>query len=439
MEFPCVTVSTGGSVGAAVNGDLATHMNELCAVFQVDNTQQLAYKTIVSEVMQNKLMWHAHEGDIGDPSVPVPVWWTTFVSDAVRSILLSGYFVYRGIGKRAGVCVCVVADPSEVWVKWDTNTHTYTPSCSKYRWRIGLVEAPLKHTASHSPIGHLSSAAIRAQVPTAALAEVVHNWMQRDRLNSVPAVFTKVSDELKQQNGSDRAWFRNVNSNDAMSTRAQDIDMNFHTLVHRRAETIQQLDAITNQARSRNGQTRTPVGATAFASPDDTEHAEHIVSDGRDFVERKSLASMADAKLQMDEMRHAVLFAFGVPPQALGKNINSERIASSNRLTEMALTTYTSFIKLLRSRIGAAIKTNTSTPNGGFVDFSCCLTNYEFENVQHFLVDSAIAPMISRTFDIPVGIIDTDKIIQARGEEHSGKRARTEVETAALKRAKATS
>jgi len=459
MEFPQVTVSVGGPGGpdgVPNSGPDSVRaqkkMRELCVVFQVDPTQQLAYKTIVSEVMRNKLMWHTGSSDLGDPGVPVPVWWTTFVSDAVRSILLSGYFVYRKVGERAGVPVCVVADPADLWVRWHAKTNQYVVSCTRHKWRVGMVEPPLKSLPSKRVLADLSSSALRAEVPTLALRAIVDNWLQRDRFNSAPAVFTKVSDELKQQNGSDRQWFRNVNATDAMSTRAQDIDANFHTLVHRRAETIEQLDALTNKARARNtGSELTSVGSTAFAPKDAADHAEHIISDGRDFVERRALTSMADAKMQMDELRHAILFAFGVPPQALGKNINSERIASSNRLTEMALTTYTSFINLLRSRIGEAIRVNTATPKGGFLDFSCCLTHYELDNVQHFLVDSALAPMLSRTFDIPLSLIDTHKVVavlqaeldggggggqQAAGRT-SGKRARTEVQSAALKRAKA--
>ena len=77
MEFPDITVSVGADTGGSNDDTFATErMRGLCTVFQVDPTQQLAYKTIVSEVMRNRLMWHTGD-DLGDPEVPVPVWWTT--------------------------------------------------------------------------------------------------------------------------------------------------------------------------------------------------------------------------------------------------------------------------------------------------------------------------------------------------------------------------
>jgi hypothetical protein len=438
IDFPAVSVSVGGGGGGS-----AARMHELGELFQVDPTQQLAFKTIVSEVMRKKLMWHTRgSSSMGDATVPVPVWWTDFVADAVRAILLSGCFVYRRVAPRAGVPVCVVGDPSEVSVYWDSKKERYAVTCKKHAWKVGMVEPPLKRAQSkQGDTANVCAAAVRAYRSTVLLARATDNWTKRDALNSAPAVFTKVSDELKHQNGSDRQWFRNVNASDAMSTRAQDIDVNFHTLVHRRAETIQHLDALTNKARARSGAGLTQVGASQLEPPQKVDHSEHIVSDGRDFVERRSLSSLPDAKMHTDELRHAILFAFGVPPQALGKNINSERLASSNRLTEMALTTYTSFITLLRTRIGDAIVESTTTPDGSFVDFACCLSHYELENVQQYLKNSVVTTMLSRTFDIPASFIDASKVAALAGEQQDDggnrKRARTDIEQAALKRAKA--
>ena len=88
------------------------------------------------------------------------------------------------------------------------------------------------------------------------------------------------------------------------------------------------------------------------------------------------------------------------PPQALGRNINSERIAASNRLTEMAITTYTSFINLLRVRIGEAMKAETIDA-GRYVGFSICLAQYELERLQPYLKDTICKKMIARCYEIP--------------------------------------
>ena len=55
-------------------------------------------------------------------------------------------------------------------------------------------------------------------------------------MNSKPAVFTTISAELANQNGSQRQWFKNVTNPDVLQTRAVDVDSSFSTLVHKRAE-----------------------------------------------------------------------------------------------------------------------------------------------------------------------------------------------------------
>lgn len=437
-----------GPTAAALLGDGAADnrfLHDLANTFHTDPTQQLAYRTIVSEVLRSPLLWHGPAASVGDESVPVPDWWINFVGDAVRSILLTGYFVYRHVGSRAGVPVCVVADPCVVTVHWCTKKNDYYTSCTKHKWWLGMVEAPNK---VHCTIGgherRLNSAASRAANATRHLNTLMKNWVARDSLNSSPGVFTSVSDELKQQNGSDRQWFRNVGA-DTMNTRAQDIDVNFHTLVHRRAETVAKLDELTNMSRQRQSTGElTHVGETKTLMPPPLTHQEHIVSDGRVFTERRPLNSQSDSQLLLDELKHTVLFAFGVPPQALGKNINSERMASSNRLTEMAINTYVSFIKLLRTRIGEEIRRQTTTPSASYIDFSVCLTQYELENVQPLLKTDIALHMISRTFDVPVHFLDQSRVRSAQlaaFNDHPSvrpdKRPRTDEESTAVLRKKA--
>lgn len=383
-------------------------------MFQDDCNQQLAYKTIVSEVLRCRLAWHVASAETADDSIPVPDWWSTFVTDAIRSILINGNFIYRRCGERVGVPVCVVADPASVYTVWCRKTCKYVSSCRKHRWMVGLVEPPRRGTGTHESAMLVNSASKRAERPTRQLSRVMANWVVRDKANSSSTVYTAISDDIRQQNGSDRQWFRNVNSGDTINTRVNDIDTGFHTLVHRRAETIEKLDSITNLARSRSsaanaGLTRVGEVSKAACGPSHT-HQEHMVSDGRVYTEARQLSSMADSKMMIDELKHSILFAFGVPPQALGQNINSERIASSNRLTEMAITTYTSFINLLRARIGEALRSQTETASGSYIGFSVCLAQYELDKLQPYLKTSICRKMIARTHQIPESFLDAAKI-----------------------------
>jgi hypothetical protein len=416
--------STGGLIPwDELNADTShvhAKLEELMCLFDEDPNQQLAFKTIVSEVLRCKLAWHVAQSETAQDAIPVPDWWATFVTDAIRSILINGNFIYRRCGTRAGVPVCIVADPVSVFVTWCDKTNRYIPSCKKHRWKIGLVEPPHRGSASREPCFLLNSAAIRANAATLQLKTIIENWVARDMTNSSNSIYTAVSDDLRNQNGSDRQWFRNVNTTDHMPTRSSDIDTNFNTLVHRRAQTIQQLDAITHEARTRSTpQAQRHVGSLTITTPDKpAAHKEHIVSDGRVYTEARQLGSMADSKMIIDELKHSILFAFGVPPQALGRNINSERIAASNRLTEMAITTYTSFINLLRVRLGDAIKSETLSETASYIGFSVCLAQYELERLQPYLKDTICKKMIARCYEIPESFLDSKKIRAVIEAEH---------------------
>tara|TARA_B100000768_G_C11283983_1_gene380644 strand:+ start:1569 stop:2957 length:1389 start_codon:yes stop_codon:yes gene_type:complete len=398
-----------------------TRLRALKDLFEDDPNQQLAFKTIVSEVQRCKLAWHDESKDVADDGTCVPDWWSTFVTDAIRSILINGNFIYRRCATRASLPVCIVADPVSVYTRWCEKSCTYVASCKRHRWQVGLVEPPGRGCGPHQRSLLINSAAVRAFTATRQLRGIIDNWVRRDNANSDNAIFTSVSDDLRNQNGSDRQWFREVTSSDHMPTRASDIDTNFATLVHRRAQTIEKLDAITHDARGRNASSsgaRNPVGGTDITQKHQASaHTEHIVSDGRVYTEARQLGSMADSKLLIDELKHSILFSFGVPPQALGRNINSERIAASNRLTEMAITTYTSFINLLRVRIGEAMKSQTIDA-GRYVGFSICLAQYELERLQPYLKDTICKKMIARCYEIPESFLDSKKIRATIEAEH---------------------
>ena len=392
-------------------------VSELCDVFDSSPVQQLAYRTVLSEVMRHPLAWHVPNSEAGlcDMTIPVPRWWRIFVADAIRSILITGCFVYRRVTRRAGVSFCIVGDPLEVGVLWCSKSSRYRATCSDHRWRVVIYEAP------HRIAGRFSSGAMRALVATRRLEQCYANWCRRDASNSRSSVYTTVSSDVQKQNGSDRQWFRNVVSGDGLPSRAPDIDANFHTLVNRRAETIEKLDALTSLYRQRTSALGSGAGSGRSGCvpgsgmlPEnnvdgEAEHQEHIISDGRVFTEARSLSSLADSKLFIDELKFQILQAFSVPPQALGQNINSERIAASNRLTEMALTTYTAYISELRSLIAESIREETQVESGSYVSFALRLPQYELEKLQPFLRDSVSAEMVSRTYSVPVGILDPSK------------------------------
>lgn len=429
---------------------MADEVHRLEALFDASGTQQLAYHTILGQVAKHRLAWHSKEGKPID-DVPVPRWWHTFVADTVRAGLIQGVAFYKAYTRR-GQVVCEVARATHVQPKWDDRKKAFVPS--KPGWKMLVFESPLhEHHALKSASVRLRSACLRARAATLRLQSLQANWTARDSTNSVPAVFTTISEALTNQNGSERQWFRNVVNPDVLQTRAVDVDSTFSSLVHKRADTIRQLDAMTSLRRTREpsaddaseGLGKRPAASAAQK----LKHREHIVSDGRAYTEARPLLSLPDTKIMMDELSHNVFFSFGVPPQVLGKNINSERLASSNRLTEMAITAFDILVRQTRQVIGEALRELTETPQGSHLAFSIVLGQHELEALMPVLKTDKAVSLIARCYDIPVEFVDkrrvSDMQCEALGADAQpgqtgrpgNKKPRTEQETVAVMRKKA--
>ena len=243
----------------------------------------------------------------------------------------------------------------------------------------------------------ITSGAARARASSRRIAALDAKWDARDDFNSVPTIYTSIIDKLKSQNGSAAQWFANVNSGDVVQTRAQDIDSNFSNLVAQRASTIKQLDSITAMVRQSKatsklgGKPQTASGAN---------HDEHSVSDGRAFAESRHLVAAADSFQTRESLVSSVLFSFGVPPQVIGKNINSERLASSNRLTERAIVGFRSLVTRVREILESVMRESTTTPKGRYIGYSVVLHTYELNELMPVLHDDAIVQMAPATIGL---------------------------------------
>lgn len=415
---------------------LVRQILELSETFNRSPTQQLAFHTIISQVKRHRLMWHSKTGSVL-PDVDVPQWWHTFISDAVRAIVITGCCFYR-IYTRGEVTTAVVAHPCHVLPRWNAQSKRW--EASERGWHCLLFEAPLKGPWQTQTIAVLRSSCIRAYEATLRLESLQHNWTKRDGLNSNPTVYTTVSSELTQQNGSKRQWFRNVDTA-TLQTHGTNIDSSFASLVHKRADTIRQLDAATTVRRERQNQSKHARDSPGElpCDPEPVEHTEHIISDGNTYTEARALSSLPDTKTILDDLTHQIFFAFGVPPQALGKNINSERLASSNRLVEIALTGFILQIEDLRRQLQTALRTATETPKGAYLGFALVLEQHELNSLLPVLTTRAARDMISRTFRVPASFIDPERVArqQDMARDTPAKRPRTEEESVAVLRHKA--
>lgn len=420
-----------GGLGFANEGvaRTAAQVARLATTFDNHELHQLAYHTMLHEVLRHDLVVRPSLS-----SEEVPPWAVFFVRDAIRAILITGYF-YHGKTRDGHI----VADVSEVIPGWrDAPTAGITdnpiPLARKAKWTMHALETPFFCCARRQL--QIRSGGARARAPTVAITRIEDNWQKRDALNANPAVYTTVSDKISATNPGDRMWFRHTANPDVVQTNATDINRNFSQLVSQRADTIMQLDSITTRARDNRKRAR-PDDPTV-ANPD-TEHTEFIVSDGRAYTEVAPRNGQADTLQTHQGHANAVLFAYGVPPQALGRNINTERLASSNRLTEMAVTGFHSTCDTVRALVGRVLAEATRDGRGGYVDFCPRLRQHELNELLPLMHTDAAVHHIARVYGVDPGVIDPERVDRARDTDDGGGRKgatkpRTPAEAAAATR-----
>jgi len=405
-------------IGLGVSGTHCSITRDIVALVETFDTHwlhQLAYHTILNEVRRFKLAWHDKAEVPQD--WPVPEWFDEFVVDATRAFLVTGV-AYYSVREKDGHAVVRVADPTRVVPCYDPKTGTMSSKdCDPNgeSWETCVLEAPLYMRSTNHL--RLRSGSQRAALLTRRLDAIDRHWDMRDERNSTPSVYTTVSDKLVSQNGSDKMWFKSVNTSDIVHTRANDIDSNFSNLVSQRAETIRNLDSITSMARTSSSTKRAKLGGEPIANQMGIEHDEHVVSDGRTFSEQRHLLGPADALPTREGVVSAVMFSFGVPPQVIGKNINSERLASSNRLTEMAVIGFRSLVTRIRKILSKVIKDVSKTPKGRHVNFVPVLHTYELTELLPILTDDAAFHMTARAYNIDSSLLDRQKLCEQNSIE----------------------
>jgi len=269
------------------------------------------------------------------------------------------------------------------------------------QWKVIILTPPVFN--AQGDYKHPTSCSFNAYEPDKYVNTLLQNSATRDGVNSGPAVYTKISKDLAVAPGISKPWFQTNHTNMApgISSRV-DVD----TLVQQRAETMGKLDELSDKMRAQitaKHQTQDPFSAKAKleASPI-MSHKEHIVSDGRDCIELRHLQGPDQFLPFMKTKTAQVMFAWNVPPQVLGENINSERLASSNRLSEMAIDLFRNSIQLLKEAISQVLDEK--------FEFKNCLDTHTLNDVIGILKPSVAITMMSCTHNVPENYFDINAV-----------------------------
>jgi len=362
--------------------------NALWTMFLRSPPQQSAVLCIIAEIERTELV------------TPVGIdkqAYERFIADFITELSLYGYCVYRDTANGP-----VVLTGRHVVLERRGPTR-YAPKIvgdafkslrGSRGWRVALLQAP--EVASNGEFVHPMSAAFKSHPQATQLLCLNRQLQQKDAINSRPAVYTRISKQIGASTGTSVPWFQNAHS--SMQVDVLDQPADIQDLIENRAEAIRALDSITHTARAVG-----PQGSVGgMPSTRDQTHAEHIVSDGRDIDELRHLQQDTEIiHYTVERLAHEIQFAFGCPPQVLGKNINSERMSSSNRLTEMAINHFRTHTRKLREMISGVF-----ADLGAGVTFGDCASLHTLEQIGHLLRPKELIALYACAFELDAGKFD---------------------------------
>ena len=117
------------------------------------------------------------------------------------------------------------------------------------------------------------------------------------------------------------------------------------------------------------------------------------------------------------------IWYFRVPPQAVGKNINSERLASSNSLTQAALRMFYGNVERLKRLAGELFSSVHRHPNSELhiLAFSKCLTQYDLHQLLPMLKPEVVPGLLQCAYHVPSTWFDVGQIEKIQGDASGNK------------------
>lgn len=400
------------------------------------HVQQLACSTITTEIIKGDLQWinesKSKNNDtilLPEKSLPVDDTWIHFVKDFILHLHLFGYVVYRLALKKEKSQLYEIAPPSAHYLYKDhssswkiaaTNTDLGSKLKGSKLWNVSIFSPPIQYSSDNGTlITQLTSPGFKSIPDTEQLLLIEDGFRKREIFNSTPTVFTQVSKNIIAAGDGKRPWFKPAALPSMFeNSTAPDVPQDFNAIVEDRAEAIQKLDEISERARARardmyDNPSASRVGIGLAQKKRKIEHRELIVSDGRDAQPAPYLRAPEHVHNSIDKHQNRIMFAWGVPPQVLGQNINSERTAASNRLSDMAISGFDAHIKLIRHYLQHALKKLSrliSKNPSVYIQIKPCISTYALTQLESILTTEACTDIYSCVYQIPKRFINVNAL-----------------------------
>lgn len=440
--------------------------SELYRTFVTSSVQKLAYDTIRDDILHMDMWWVAQtKRKVLRKKIEISHWqhalWKNFIEDLLLQVCLYGFALYRlvqievkpdtpgsrgvkdprdtseqtasGEGDQRSKAPKVKSDDKSpeltswhlevakgdcVALTWDPKLRKWIPSSvdgtnfdSREGWNIVYESMPYRVGPNSFPL--YSSVCATAYKDVCMLNRMVDNMMRRDNTNTTPSVWTTIDKRFGPLLPSSVKPSFQPSMHDAMLTVPRHTEMDFDTMLGNHVEALEKLQAVSKDLASSAYGGR-PVGA-ALKRPTKRpkKHHEYALSQAHEGRELQYRRGPEDFSSMYDRLINNILFSWHVPPQVLGKNINSERLASSNRLSEAALHRYSRFIDTLRGIVSLAVKTlsrEISKSNQFYVSMYPCINEYTVSKIESVVKPDVARNLLSCVYGVPQEYFDIEKI-----------------------------
>ena len=305
-----------------------------------------------------------------------------------------------------------VAHPNETWLKEKGEpalSENYTEFEKGLPWTPVVCFPPFPRRAAFRRI---NSPVQRAALYGKQLNVHRRMFLKRDVANSVPSAWMTISDKI-QNSGHSKPWFRSIGT-DYVDTFSNQLSRphDYEKLIADRREVINSLGSATveTRAQARAGKNEEEM---SLLEPDAQQktHSELILSDGYQGTQTRQLQSLGDALTIIDRLECATLQIMGVPPSAIGRNQNSERMASANQLVSRSMKPFFAAVEKYQAVIETALRQISETDAGDYVGFGAVLSPFDLERLEGIMKPGAVKRAYADAYNVPLEWIDESKIV----------------------------
>jgi len=324
--------------------------------------------------------------------------------------VIFGYAVYRivdvpaadGIVESQTSVELEVGDGNNITMRWDNDackwTAEYVEEEDKGGWVLLILNEPIRVGTTAV---ELDSSAARAYADSCTCAMLGENQKRRDYLNTQLVTWTQYAKAMYastgQRDGIDAAPSGGIGGVYGKA--------HFEEWLAATSAKIKGMEDLTKETRdTAMKQYRDPGSITA--RPEKKRRVDHIelpVGVGRDAEEVSFRRAPEDLPEFEKRLRHSIMKSYNVAPQATGENVNAERVAGSDRLSQMAIAQYMDYIKHVRSKLQLAVTDVSKRMTGTDmqVDIKPLMGSYNLKLITPILTNEAALRLYATVYETP--------------------------------------